>query len=93
MFKITGLDTLQRQLENAQRALGELDGELGSFKFDPNDPASIEAAIQLANQAIDEKVGAYANNPIIGPVIEEFKQACRENILEKASAARLQKGE
>ncbi|PPA97522.1 hypothetical protein [Pseudomonas aeruginosa] len=57
MFKITGLDKLQKNLKDAQRALSELDGELGVVNFDPNDPASIEGAIQSVNRMIDERLG------------------------------------
>ncbi|MDH1767359.1 hypothetical protein N5D37_17280 [Comamonas aquatica] len=57
MFKITGLDKLQKNLKDAQRALSELDGELGVVNFDPNDPASIEGAIQSVNRMIDDRLG------------------------------------
>jgi hypothetical protein len=43
-------------LEAAQKALGELDGELGSVSMDPHDQASIEAAIQKAARLVDERV-------------------------------------
>ncbi len=44
-MKITGFDKLNRQLEDAQKAISELDGELGTVTFTPDDPASIENAI------------------------------------------------
>lgn len=50
MLKITGLDKLQKELKEAERALSELDGELGVINFDPHDPASIEAAIHSVNR-------------------------------------------
>lgn len=90
MFKITGLDKLQRELAESQRALSELNGELGTVNFDPHDPASIEAAIQSANQMIDQRVGQYASNAIIGPLIDQMKETYREGIIEKAAAARLE---
>ena len=37
MFKIDGLDKLTRDLEAAQKALSELDGELGAVGMDPHD--------------------------------------------------------
>ncbi len=89
VFKITGLDKLQRELAGAQRALSDLDGELGAVSFDPQDPASIEAAIQSVNQMVDQRAGQYASNPIIGPMLEEMKKVYRESIVEKAAAARL----
>lgn len=93
MFKITGLNKLQKNLKDAERALSELDGELGVVNFDPNDPASIEGAIQSINRMIDERLGEYSSNPIVGPLAEQMKEKYRESILEKAAAARLQSGE
>lgn len=82
MFEIPGLD-------EAMRALEGLEGELGTVRFDPDDPESIEAAIQQAEQMIDDKLADYAGNPIIEPIIEQIKSAFRQGIVEKASAARL----
>lgn len=93
MFKITGLDKLQSDLKEAERALSELDGELGVVNFNPHDPASIEAAIQSVYQMVDERAGQYASNPIVGPLIEQMKEKYRENILQKASEARLKANE
>lgn len=90
MIKITGLDALSRQLEDAQQAIEELDGELTTVSFDPHDPGSIEAAIQTVNSVIDVKLADYVNNPIISPLAESMKEKYREAILEKASAARLE---
>jgi hypothetical protein len=90
MIKITGLEELSRTLEDAQRAMSELDGELGSVSFDPQDPVSIEAAIKSAERMIEDRVGRYSSNSIVGPMIEELKERYREAILEKAAAARLE---
>ena len=89
MLKITGLDKLQKNLKDAQRALSELYGELGVVNFDPNDPASIEGAIQSVNRMIDDRLGEYSSNPIVGPLAEQMKEKYRESILEKAAEARL----
>lgn len=89
MFKITGLDKIQKDLKDAQRALNELDGELGVVNFDPNDPASIESAIHSVNRMIDERLGKYSSNPIVAPLAEQMKEKYREGILEKAAEARL----
>ncbi len=89
MVKINGLDSLQRQLKEASRALEALDGELGTVRFDPHDPSSIEAAIQQISHIIDEKVGGYSSNPLIGPLAEEMKESYRESVIQKAAEARL----
>ena len=93
MIKIDGLEKLQRDLEQAQVALERLDGELCSVSFDPNDPASIENAIQEVARVIDERVGIYSSNPFVAPLIEQMKDSYRENILQKASEARLTAGD
>ncbi|RJX30876.1 MAG: hypothetical protein C4516_09035 [Oxalobacter sp.] len=90
MIKITGLDKLQRELEEAKRVLTKLDGELGTVNFNPHDPSSIEIAIQVVNRMIDDRVGGYASNPIVGPLIDRMKITYQENILERAAKARLQ---
>jgi cell division protein ZapA (FtsZ GTPase activity inhibitor) len=91
MFKIEGLDKLTRDLDAAQKALGELNGELGSVSMDPHDPASIEAAIQEAARLIDERVAPYASNPLVAQLVESIKENQREGLLERAAAARLEK--
>ena len=67
MFKITGLDKIQKDLKDVKHALNKLDGELGVVNFDPNDPASIESAIHSVNQMIDERLGEYSSNPLVAP--------------------------
>ena len=88
-IKITGLDNLTRQFDDAQKALAALDGTLGTVKFNPDDPASIEAAIQTIVVIIDERVGDYAANPIIDSLVEQMKEKYRDAIIERASTARL----
>ena len=90
MFKISGLDELSRQLSDAKKALESLDGELGTLSCDPNDPASIEVAIQNMEGNIEEKLGQYASNPIIAPLAENMKEKYRESIIDRAAAARIQ---
>jgi hypothetical protein len=90
MFKITGLDQLTKQLDQAQAALNELEGDLGEVNFDPHDPGSIESAIQKVNGVLDAKVAAWADNPLVAQVVEGMKEQYREAILERAAAARLE---
>lgn len=92
-MKISGLDKLNRQLEDAQKAFEELDGELGTVTFSPDDPVSIENAIHQVEAMIDERVGRYASNPLVAPLVEAAKAQYREAIIEKAAAARLAGGD
>jgi hypothetical protein len=64
---------------------------LRTVNFDPHDPASIEAAIRDIESTIDERLGPYATNPFVAPILEQTKEHCRSEIIEKASAARLEK--
>lgn len=89
LVKITGLDGFNKQLKEAQKALAALDGEIGIVNFDPNDPGSIEAAIQQVELMIDERVGSYVHNPIVAPLIEQMKEQYREGIIQNAAASRL----
>ena len=90
MIKITGLDQFARQLDDAKKALTELGSDLGTVKFNPHDPASIEAAIRQIESTVDERLGAYASNSIIGPLAAEMKEAYRQGIIDRAAAARLE---
>jgi hypothetical protein len=87
------LDKLAKQLDDAQKALEGLDGQLGSVSFDPNDPASIEAAIKQMESMIDDRIGSSASNLIIGQIIAPMKERYRNGILDRAAAARLKKGD
>jgi hypothetical protein len=60
MLKITGLDKLQKLLEDAQRAFKALDGQFATVKFDPDDAQSVEAAIRTMESAIDSNVAPIA---------------------------------
>ena len=55
-FKITGLDKLEKQLKDAQRAFQALDGKITTVHFDPHQPASILAAIGQMENAIEDYI-------------------------------------
>jgi len=90
MINITGLDSLQRELSEAQKALETVNGELGTLTFKPEDPASIEAAIAESERLVDERLGPFAGNSIVGPLIQEMKDAFRTAVLDEAAKARLE---
>ncbi|WP_397541661.1 hypothetical protein [Roseovarius salis] len=89
MFKIEGLDKLQRDLQKAQDALSELDGEIGSVSFDSDDPASIDAAITSMEKLIDSKLAGFEDSDIVSSLAEQMKEQYRTAILEKAAEARI----
>lgn len=93
MFKITGLNGLSRHLDEAQKALSAIDGELGSISFDPHAPSSIDTAIQEMERLIDEQLEPYATNPIVDSLAQSIKEKYRQLILDKAAAARTSEDE
>jgi hypothetical protein len=90
MFKIEGLENMSKHLDQVSEAFGENEGVLGELRFDPNDPASIESAIQESERIIDERVAAYPNNPLLESIGEQMKERYRAGIVERAAAARLE---
>lgn len=88
-MKISGLDSLQKSLGEVEKALAELDGELGSVSFDPDDPASIDTAIREMEAVIDQRVGRYAGNEMVAEIVDAAKGEFRESILKQAAEARL----
>ncbi len=89
MIKIKGLNKLSQQLKDAEKALSGIDGDIGTVNFNPNDPASIEAAIQEVENMIDEKLSQYEHNPIVASLAESMKEQYREGIVQRAAEERL----
>lgn len=87
-MNIKGLDEFQRNLSQLQRALSELDGELGTVRFDPSDPVSIEAAIAEMERTIDERIASFRGNDVVDGIVEQMKEHYREAILDRAAEAR-----
>jgi hypothetical protein len=88
-FEITGLDKLQRQLEDAGKAFQALDGEIATLRFDPHDPGSVNAAIQQMEEAIDAKVEPYHGNPLVKSVADQLKEKYRAAIFKRIAEARI----
>jgi hypothetical protein len=89
-IEITGLDKLQRQLNDASQALQGLDGEISTVNFNPHDPSSVEAAVVQMEQAIDAKIAAYRGNAIVENVATQLKDRYRQEVYDRAARARLQ---
>ncbi len=93
MIKMTGLKELQKKLDDLAKFAAEMDGELARVSFDPNDPSSIETAIQTACDSVDERANSYPRNDMVQKLAEQAKESFREQILERAAAARLKANE
>jgi hypothetical protein len=85
---ITGLDKLQRDLEQASRAFQALDGTIATPEFDSNDLRSVDAAVRKMEQAIDDKTRTYRSNPLVENVAKGLKQKYHEALLDRAVNAR-----
>jgi hypothetical protein len=92
MGTITGLDSLQKMLGDASRAFEKLDGEIAELNFDPDDPASVRAAIRSMEIAIDRKVGAFKSNAMVAQLIPQMKAKYRDVILAHAKSSRANRG-
>jgi hypothetical protein len=62
VFKITGLDELQREMKLLADAAAALDGELTTLRFNPMDQSSVERAISDVELAIDRKIADYSHS-------------------------------
>jgi predicted nucleotide-binding protein len=92
-FKITGFDSFERELQLVTEAIESLDGKITTLDFDPLDQMSVENAIADVKLAIDKKVAPYRNSPIVEGIIAELKSKYEAEILERATAARLNNNE
>jgi hypothetical protein len=90
MFKIdiSGFDELEHILEEANRALGSLDGEFARICIDGTDPLEVHKAIHQMEVAVDGKIEPYGDNPIVTKLADAAKEAFRQRILELASSHR-----
>ena len=86
-FEIKGLDKLQRGLREASDALKALDGKIGSVHFNPNDPASVDAAISEVNAMIDDRVAPWKDNALVKQVASGLKERYAAGIRERAKQA------
>ena len=87
--KLTGISELTARLNAFQKALGELDGELGSVTYDPEDPSSIQNAISGMEALVDERTSAYAGDELVDSIIDEVKESFRKAIIDQAAEYRL----
>lgn len=88
-MKVTGFEAIKKKTNQMAKFAEEIDGELASVSFDPANPGSIEAALQQISDAIDEKTKSYERNDWIQNLAAQLKEHARNNLLEKAAAARM----
>lgn len=89
-MKLEGLDSVIQQMNELERAVSNLDGDLANLEFDPYDPQSIEQAVQELYAVIDKRVSSYSRNEIVISIADAIKENGRKAILESAAAARME---
>jgi hypothetical protein len=87
-IKIDGLNKLHRDLEQAQRAFKSLDGEITRLTFDPNDQASINAALRQLDNAFDAKLRPYRGNPLVEGMAKDIREGFRKGFLKRVEEAK-----
>lgn len=87
-MKISGLEKLLKELEQAKKALGRLDGTITTVEFDPNQPASIHTAISKMEGQVDACVSAYSRNKMVKEMAGATKANFAAQIRERAAQAR-----
>lgn len=87
-LNITGLDKLERDLKEFEKAISSLDGEIGNVQFDPDDKASVDRAVRDMKTMIDRRVGRFRNNAMTRDLIKELKRGFEKEIRTRTSSAR-----
>jgi hypothetical protein len=85
-------DELARTLAEAGEGLKALQDEVIEAGFDPDDPASVQAAIQHVDDTIDAKVARFRGNALVREAADQIKAECRANILQQVEAAGTNRG-
>jgi len=86
--KIEGLDKLQRDLKDAERALNALDGTIATLKFNPEDSQSVKNAVRQMETAIDSKIARYRGNALVSQLAQAMKEQYGKKILELAKTSK-----
>ena len=82
--KLEGLDKLQKDLDEFQRAVSSLDGTICQVRFNPEDKASLQEAVSQMERAVDAKVAKWRNNKMIMDIAKAMKLRYREDIMERS---------
>lgn len=88
MLQIKGLDTLSKNLDALSKALESL--KTLNVQFDPNDPASIDAAVKDMEAQVDTQVEPWAGTPFVDHIIAGAKEQLTGMIFERAAVLRLE---
>lgn len=85
-------DELTRVLAEAAEGLKALEDEVITTRFDPDDPVSIQTAIDHVEHAIDTKIARFRGNRLVEEAADQIKAECRANILQQVEVASTNRG-
>jgi hypothetical protein len=74
-----------RILEEAGAGLKALEEEVITTRFDPDDPASVQAAIEHIEHAIDVTTAPFRGNRLVEEAADQIKAECRAWILQQVT--------
>jgi hypothetical protein len=86
-MRLEGLDQITEQFGGVVAALHELENRVASIRIEPNDEASIRAAILSIDEEVDRLLLPYKANEIVAAVANQFKDSAAENIRRRAAQA------
>lgn len=72
--KVTGLENLVTQVEDAKSTLRLLEEEILKLPCDPTNPDDVERSVRQAHALVDEKMAGYGNNAIVMTQVRDFKR-------------------
>jgi hypothetical protein len=86
--ELKGFYELKRNLDQLQKALHGLQGEVARLHFDPHNRQEVDRAIRDFERKVDSKVAPYGSSPMVREMVAKIKQELRKDILKKAEEAR-----
>jgi len=81
------LNVSRAQMREAEPVLKRLDQEMEMINFDPAVPSSVESATQRVMDIIDELLGGFQINRILGPLANQLKAQYVERIQHQVMSA------
>lgn len=72
---------------DAEALLAKVQGEIAALDINPAGPASLTAVLQRMESIIDDHLGGFGADPVIGPVIAPMKERYRRMIAAKYGTA------
>lgn len=87
-FQIAGLEQLTSQFEQLQTAIKQINGKLCEVRFDPSKPEQVQAAIHIMQEAVDERLSEFPDNPLVQQFATATKEKIKTEMLKRASEAR-----